>query len=106
MNAPVTSARADRDVGVRRTREALTAAGYHCVASHILRETDGKTKCGDAWFYVGHGSDVLILKTIFHPRDGVIAFDVFAPLTTDQRVDALIDSIMARGRQQAKGGAA
>lgn len=87
----------NREQPLKKTRETLNANGYHCVATHILRETDGKTKCGELRIYVGNG-EVLILNAQFIPQEGIVGFDLFAPVTTDNSVDSVLEAIRARSK--------
>lgn len=85
--------RACRNDGINRTREALRAAGYTCLALHSLRDDDNRAT-GDLRIY-GNGREVVMLKSIYVGKD-VDGFDVYVPITPSNRVDDTIAAIADR----------
>lgn len=86
-------ARSIRNEGYQKVRAALDEGGYQVIALHGLRDADDN-RIGDVRFF-SNGSEVLILKTDYEGKD-VSGYDVYAPITSSNRVDDTVAAIKAR----------
>lgn len=89
-----------RAAAIRLARDTLNQMGYRQIAFHTCADADGTKH--EYRTYANHRR-TLILKATWSAAEGYEGWEVYGPLTEDNRVHATLEAIRAEASEESRG---